>query len=287
VDLGPMLTNERMGYLALGILWLNSGLVAAAAVRQAAALWHRARWWIACDPIEGATGRFRGRIVQGPAAVLVVEQLGRFGATQEKSIVWHDRGARSEVLGGAVELDGGAQAQLVPTSSAEVWIDDTEVERAARCPDASTFAATWDRARQPKGVAREVRVVLEAGRSIEIVGTLRRRGDTLTLVAPGEAGSGAPLVVSTLDGARWLRRRALAVLLGFVPAVIAGAALCTALALTAPIFESWPSKLGGLAGLGFFLAVLPAGTAVRDAIRVPSRRELGGRWRAPRGDAAS
>jgi hypothetical protein len=194
---------------------------------------------------------------------------------------------RSEVLGGAVELDGGARAQLVSTGSAEVWIDDSELERAARCPDAPTFASTWERARQPKGVTREVRVVLEPGRSVEIVGTLRRRGDTLALVAPSEADPGAPLVVSTLDGARWLRRRALAVFLGFVPAVLAGAALCTALALTAPIFESWPSKLGGLAGLGFFLAVLPAGTAVRDALRVPSRRPLGGHWRAPRGGAAS
>jgi hypothetical protein len=32
----------------------------------------------------------------------------------------------------------------------------------------------------------------------------------------------------------------------------------------------------------FFLLVLPAGTAVRDLVRVPSERILRGRWDEPR-----
>jgi hypothetical protein len=38
------------------------------------------------------------------------------------------------------------------------------------------------------------------------------------------------------------------------------------------------STLGGAACLGFFLIVQPAGTALRDAVRLPSRAWLRGRW---------
>ncbi len=76
-------------------------------------------------------------------------------------------------------------------------------------------------------------------------------------------------------------RRARFVRFVFVPAILAGAAGCTALALTQPVFESVASKLGGLLGLVFFLVVLPAGTAIRDFMREPSRRFVRGVWEDP------
>ncbi|MDP2316889.1 MAG: hypothetical protein Q8P41_28615 [Pseudomonadota bacterium] len=48
--------------------------------------------------------------------------------------------------------------------------------------------------------------------------------------------------------------------------LLCGAAACTALALTAPVFGT-VSTVGGVACLAFFLLVQPLGTALRDYAR--------------------
>jgi hypothetical protein len=59
--------------------------------------------------------------------------------------------------------------------------------------------------------------------------------------------------------------------------VLAVAGACTAVALTPPAFGTI-SKIGAALCLAFFLLVQPAGTAVREAVRAPSRALLRGRW---------
>ncbi|MEZ4312522.1 MAG: hypothetical protein R3F14_31220 [Polyangiaceae bacterium] len=64
----------------------------------------------------------------------------------------------------------------------------------------------------------------------------------------------------------------------FVLAELAFAGGVTALALWPPRFDGWVSLLGGVLGLGYFLAVQPVGTAVRDALRPPSTAFVRGVW---------
>lgn len=76
-------------------------------------------------------------------------------------------------------------------------------------------------------------------------------------------------------------------LFGFLPGMFLVAAICTALAMTEPVFDGWVSKLGGLVSVLYFLLVLPAGTMLRDAVRDPSAKSLGGRWVESRASAPS
>ncbi|HZO12649.1 MAG TPA: hypothetical protein VFB62_05315, partial [Polyangiaceae bacterium] len=57
----------------------------------------------------------------------------------------------------------------------------------------------------------------------------------------------------------------------------------TYLALYPPIFGT-VSIVGGALGLVFFLLVQPAGTAIRDAVRVPSVAQLRGSWVRPKSE---
>ena len=50
------------------------------------------------------------------------------------------------------------------------------------------------------------------------------------------------------------------------------------MALWPPVF-GLVSTLGGALCLAFFLIVQPAGTALRDAVRVPSRAIVRGQWK--------
>jgi hypothetical protein len=56
-------------------------------------------------------------------------------------------------------------------------------------------------------------------------------------------------------------------------AIVGGAAGCSALALSAPVFGP-VSTVGGAACLAFFLLVQPLGTALRDRARAPAPSRL-------------
>jgi hypothetical protein len=278
-----MLTYEIMGWVALWILWGNTALVAFAAAKRAFALLGRARTLGALDGTTDGTGSLTGTIASGdgPAgelAELEVEQVGRVGAGSGTRVLFHDRAHRSKVFGGELELEGGKRVRVLPSARAEVWADEDEVRRAAECPSAATFDEAVGAARKARGFTNLVRVAFEPGRRVTVAGRLHARAGALELVAP----PGAAIVVSASAPSPQLYRRAVVVLAGFIPAIFAVAGVATHLALTAPLFESPLGKLGAALGVAHFLLVLPAGTAIRDFMRLPSERFVRGAWEAPK-----
>lgn len=275
------LTREIMGALALAILWVNTLLVAAAAWKQAWELIRRGRALRPLAPGERGVGLVEGVVAEGEGdggaiARFELEQIGRAGAEQagRRTIHFGDRTSRGEVLGGVITA-GGSRAQ-VRAGGGEVWPDPADVRAAAACPDQARFDEVFDEARKARGHVRAVRVALRAGRKVWLAGEVRDAGGGVEIGAP----PGGELLVSALEPRAWIRRRvALAAIFSIVE--VALAAGVTALALVPPRFDGWTSKLGGLLGLAFFLAVQPVGTAVRDALRPPSRAFLRGRWIEP------
>jgi hypothetical protein len=273
-----MLSYEIMGWVALWILWGNTLLVALAALKQAGLLARRASELERRSgaPEAGADRLFRARIVRadGPSfAAYVVDQLGRYGAGAARRIIWHDRTYRSELSGGVLEV-GARHFRVRETSNAEVWLGADEVDAASACPSRGAFEEAYPCAKKTRGAERTLSVPLGQGREVFVLGRVESDGDDARIVPPSDG----PLFVAAMDPITWLRRRAAFARLGFVPAIVAGAAACTALALTPPVFDGAVSKLGGLLGLVFFLIVLPAGTSLRDFLREPSRRIVRGVW---------
>ena len=274
-----MLTREYMGALALAILWVNTLLVAAAALKQANDLRRRARAMRPLAPGQEGAGLIEGRIEDGDAGALArfeVEQIGRAGAEEagRRTIHFGDRTFGGALLGGAIS-SGGSRVR-VRAGAGEVWPDRADVLAAAACGGQARFDQVFEEARKARGHVRRVEVELGPGRSVWIAGEVRKVDGGLEI---GPA-AGGELLVSAIDPRAWTRGKvALAVF--FTLAEIAIAAGVTALALVPPLFDGWPSKLGGVLGLAFFLGVQPIGTAVRDALRPPSRAFLRGRWIEP------
>src|SRR5262245_6598561 len=119
-----MLSREVMGALALGILWVNTLLIAAAAFSDLRALLsRRGQMKAASGP---GVGLFRGRIARGQGeggafAVHRIEQVGRAEGGEGRVILFADRSASGEAFGGVVELDGGGSVEVEATREVEVW----------------------------------------------------------------------------------------------------------------------------------------------------------------------
>jgi hypothetical protein len=275
-----VLTREIMGWVALWILWGNTLLIALAALKNASKLARRASELKAREgAARGADALFRARIVGARGerfAAFVVDQLGRFGAGSTRSILWNDRSYRSTLDGGTLEI-GGERVEVEPRDDADVWMGADEVEMAAACADRGSFEDAYPSAKKMRGVERSLAVELRKNREVFVLGRIAERNGTLVLEPPA---SGA-ILVAAMDPVRWLSRRVTFARWVFVPAIALGAAACTALALTPPVFESVASKAGGILGLTFFLIVLPAGTSLRDFLREPSRRIVRGSWEEP------
>lgn len=267
-----MLTHEIMGWVALWILWGNTLLVAVAAWKASSSLARRAR------QLEGHTV-LRARILAAHGdrfAAFVVDQVGRYGAGSTRRILWQDRACRSTLEGGVIEIEG-SRIEVAPREDAEVWIGADEVDAASSCPSRGAFEEAYPTAKKVRGVERAFSVELGSGRDVFVSGRVVEEGGTLHLEPP----SSGPLLVSAMDPLAWLSRRVGFARYVFIPGIIAGAGACTALALVPPIFDSLPSKAGGLLGFVFFLLVLPAGTSLRDFLREPSRRIVRGAWEEP------
>lgn len=263
-----MLSHATMGVVALVILWGNTLLVALATAKQALALLGRAR------AFEGAV---RGRVVgPGPIAEHEVAQKGRLASGKTMSIVFHDCAFSSRSLGGEIEAADGARF-VIGAGPAEVWVTEQATREAQRCSSTAAFEEAYAAARKVKGWSRSVMTSIEQGAEVFVAGEIAPAAGAPASVLPGPEG----LLIATFDPKGWVHGRVFAALGGFIPAIFAGALGCTLLALTEPVLESTTSKIGGVAGLVFFLLVLPAGTAVRDWLRPPSRRFLRGRWEHP------
>ncbi len=281
-----MLTPEIMGLVALWVLWGNTILVALAALKRARALSRRAARVAGArrSPEAGSDCYLEGRVAEvlgDHLAAFSVDQLGRAAAGKAPAILWHDKSYRSEVAGGRVDV-AGASVHLEAGAPAEVWLGADEADAAADCADRASFEAAFTDAKKTRGAARTVTAALGRERRVFLFGRVSAKDGRLVFTAP----EGGRLLVAALDPVVWLRRRARFARWIVVPAMVLGAAACTALALQPPVFEGVVSRVGGLLGLVFFLLVLPAGTSLRDFLRVPSERIVRGRWEVPPSAAA-
>jgi hypothetical protein len=272
-----MLSKELMGLLALGILWVNTLLIAGAAYKELAALAARRRRLVDLGDRDEGEGLLRARVVRGsgPGGALAVhriEQIGRAAAGEgARAILFNDRSAAGEIFGGVAErAPGGAPIEVEPSDRAEIWLPPADLDRAAACASDEAFDRAFADARKAKGFARTV----EAAAPVEVYlfGLLRPKGKGLALGPPREGA----LLVAAFDPRPWLGRK-MALVTAFILGEIALSAACTAAALHPPRF-GLVSTLGGAACLVFFLLAQPAGTAVRDRVLVPSRTFLRGRW---------
>ena len=273
-----MLSKELMGLLALAILWVNTLLIAAATGREIAALatWRRRLVKLTGD---AGVGLVRARVTAGlgPGGALAaqrVEQVGRAAMSDDggrRVIHFADRSAAGEVFGGSATRDeGDVEITVDAAASAEVWFSREALAARGACASDQDFDRAFVQAKKARGFARAVEAA--ARDEVFLFGHLRPRGQGLAL-GPAKPGG---LLVATFDPRAWITRKlGLAAL--FLVADLAVAAGCTAWALWPPRF-GLVSTLGGAACLGFFLIIQPAGTALRDAIRLPSRAEVRGRW---------
>ena len=262
-----MLTNEAMGVLALAILWVNTLLVAADAGQQVRALLRRRGEMrlLGCGT-SGASGAglVWGRVAGGTLAILRVEQVGRAAAC-EGTILFHDRVASTEILGGALAEQGGGELTVEAATGAELWLTPGELARAAACASAKAFDDAYLSARKAKGFSRTIEAAVGAGQEIFVFGEVCR-----------ESRMVHPALVATMDPRALLARKA-TLAAAFITGELVLAAACTVVALWPPIFGR-VSTLGGVLCLGFFLLVQPAGKALRDAVLVPSRAAVRGQW---------
>jgi hypothetical protein len=284
-----MLSREIMGYLALAVLWVNTLLIAFAALKELIALLERRS--LLRPPDANASHGYallKARVLRGDGpdgsfASRRIEQLGRSAgdATHRRAILFSDRNAVSEIFGGAVHIDGAPpneEAEITPAlEGAEVWLSESAMRAAAACPSPDRFDAAYEDARKARGFARTVETLIPPETPLWIAGDVGRAHAAAPLrVAPSRVRG---LLVSTFDP-RPLLTRKIVLSIAAILAILAGAAACTALALTRPYFGT-VSTIGGALSLAYFLLVQPAGTALRDAVRLPHRAPLRGEWTAP------
>ncbi len=246
-----MLSRELMGLLALAILWVNTLLVAGAAFGR----WRELRRRLGAMARDGVVeGTVAG---DAPLAWHEIEQVGRKASddADRQAILFHDRRFTSVVVGGRVATADGDVGIAAEHERAEVWIAAEAHARAAACASDAEFDAAYLKSQKPRGFERIVRCEVGPGDRVWIH---------------------APCLVATFDPRPWCRRST-RLLLGFVAAVLLGAGAVTALALHPPLFGT-VSTVGGALGLAYFLLVQPAGTAARDAVRVPCEAYLRGSW---------
>ncbi len=251
-----MLTLELMGLLALGILWVNTLLVAGAALTPLGEMWSRLRRNL--RPAEVTAGNDDGVV-----AAHVIEQVGRKAADDDarQAILFHDCTYRSELAGGALSVDGET---IELTSSAsknaiEVWV--SPAERKERAEAIGDFDTAYKAARKAKGYRREVRSTVRVGQQVWFA-----------------AGTGdSPPVLATFDPRSFLRGR-IAMVFAFQLAMVALSGAATFLALYPPVFGTM-STVGGVLGLVHFLLVMqPLGVTVREACLLPHVAVTRGSW---------
>jgi hypothetical protein len=272
-----MLSHTTMGYVALFVLWGNTLLVALAALSRAGKLWRRRAQLGPVEPRAGARGLVRARVDgEGSVAELCIEQVGRYGAGEPRSVLWHDRRAESQVLGGEV-VAGAQRFALDAEAPAQVWPKLARAEELAACKSGAEFDEVWPMARKARGHTRKLSLPIEAGDEVHVAGRFEERSGALVLT--GDADE--PMLVSTIEPRALLLSQVSLLAFVFVPAILLGAGLVTAIALWPPVLEGTVSKIGGLLAFGYFLIVLPAGTAARDRTLLPHERPLRGRWVDP------
>lgn len=267
-----MLTRELMGLFALGVLWLNAGLIFAVALRQMRSL-ARLR-----SQLRGASAQgelVRGRVGEAPEGVLALRSLHQTGRAMTKEpdrVLFTDGPQSFEVRGGVVEVDGEPVAiRETRPGEAEVWLDPARTDEALACGSPEEFDEAFTAGSKYKGYARQVELEVREGDEVWVLG--RRDGNAM---APWDD---RPLVVSMIDPVAWAGW-AVRQVAAFLALSVLGLALVTGLALWPPHF-GLVSTIGGALCFAYFLAVQPLATALRDRVRTPARRLEGALWHRP------
>ncbi|WP_437516210.1 hypothetical protein [Sorangium sp. So ce1099] len=273
-----MLSKELMGALALAILWVNTLLIAAAALKQLAAVATTLRRLSPPRsdggmPIEARVLRGDGR--GGALAGHRIEQVGRAAAEggEREEIVFADRGAGGEIYGGVV-VAGGREIAIAPAVEGEVWVSRAEIRAASACASEARFDEAYQHARKARGFSRTVEAMICAGAPVWLVGAVERGAGGGDLMRAA--------LVSSVDPRASCRSRIALLALG-VAGILGALVGCSALALSRPRFGP-ASTAGAALCLAFFLLVQPLGTALRDAARAPSAAPARGRWVRRRAD---
>ena len=251
-----------MAGFALLAFWLNTLLIAGAGLLECGAL--RRRYADRMAP--GSLRRVTIAAGQGPGESVALWRAQQVGRSNGRGpILFHDRVRVSLVLGGALQLDGGAPVELPAEAPGEVWISQRRKRAAARCAGAEVFTAALPGATRAAGWERSVEVPLRCGETIWL---------------GGQVGVG-PIVLADEDPRAW-RARITGLTAALVLGVVLVAAGCTVLCLWPPVFGTL-SKLGALAAVVAFNLFQLLGKLHHDAIQPPSERTLDGAWARPRG----
>lgn len=236
-----------MGLLALGVLWLNTLLIAAAALQQRRALSARLRQIVSAPLREGKV--VSGRGPDGALLARTVHQVGRaMTVSGPERILFTEASSEIELFGGALQL-GGEQVEL-SGAPPEVWLaPSTPVTRTE-----TDFDAAFKTASMNRGLNSTARQVVRVGDRVW-------------------SGSG---LLATLDPVKAVRAR-MRMLAAFALVSVLLAGAITAVALVPPVFGT-VSTLGGALGLLFFILVQPAGVKVRNWARLPHQQPHSDVW---------
>lgn len=261
--MGPLapLSYEWLGALALGILWVNALLIAAAAMHQRAALGALRRSLVDARRdgtlIAGVVEHGRGP--DGSLAVRRVEQMGRaMTVPGPDRILFTERSARGELFGGMVRTDAGEVIELEPRADGvETWLAEDAPARRTE----GEFDVAWSRASTNKGFVSTLEQSVVAGARVWVCST------------PDA------VLVATIDPiADCARKRSL--LATFAVGVVISCGVVSVVACWPPVFGT-VSTVGGVLGVAYFLGVQPLGTMVRDAALPARDRRIGGIWQRP------
>lgn len=264
-------TREILGVLALAVLWINSLLIFAVALRQAAN--------VRAVRSRLVRARGRGELIRGEVAsaggeafaLRTISQIGRAMTVKGPERILFSDGPQSfDVIGGVVETpEGPIEVARAAPGLGEVWTSEAREQEVASRADARAFDAAYKPASTQRGFRREVVIDVRAGDAVWVSGS--RSGDRL------EATEDKPLLVSLVDPIAWCGGRIRA---AYAFVATAALLLCglTTLVLWPPRFGTL-STIGGALCLAYFILVQPAGVSLRDRVRVPSRRLVGGLWR--------
>jgi hypothetical protein len=249
------LVYPAMGLLALGILWLNTLLIAAAALLE-----RRALGGLLARLVEA---RRAGRLVEaevdagsGPEGAFVtrtVRQRGRAVTTGAPDrILLTEVSVELGCHGGTLRIDGAPRP--IEAGRWDVWLAPSAAGSRAH-PD---FDACFAEASTHKGLATALVQRVGPGARVHWL-----EGELLSAIDPVAA----------------LRVRR-AGLLAFAALTILVGGVVTAVALVPPVFGT-VSTIGGALSLLFFVLVQPAGVWVRNWARLPSAQPRVELWHRP------
>lgn len=279
-----MLSSELMGIVALGILWVNTLLIVAAAGQRVSLVRQRLRGFVELPPGVPGTGLVHVTLTgalgdDGIVAERSLSQIGRYGTKHEDRILFNDTCYESSCKGGAARW-GEHSLAIAEGGACEVWPSQEAVRAAAACPDAARFDVAHAESRRVKGFVRVVSNPVVVGAEVWLYGSVVSERGGLRIAAP----EGGALLFAAEDPRRWCLGRVRTILAGQVTMLL-GAAVCTALVFVPPVF-GLVSTIGAALGLAFFILAQPFGKVLHEYSRPPHEQILRGEWQRPAGTGA-